>query len=65
VHVPSAQALDEQSRGGPADFGRRVADRGELRSHQRGEAAALSVLLAVVTFVLSFAFLRFTSRRQG
>ncbi|KAB1977764.1 carbohydrate ABC transporter permease [Streptomyces triticiradicis] len=30
-----------------------------------GEAAALSVLLAVVTFALSFAFLRFTSRRQG
>ncbi|WP_234021417.1 carbohydrate ABC transporter permease [Streptomyces sp. 142MFCol3.1] len=29
------------------------------------EAAALSVLLAVVTFLLSFAFLRFTSRRQG
>ncbi|MFV0137936.1 carbohydrate ABC transporter permease [Streptomyces sp. HMX87] len=29
------------------------------------EAAALSVILAVVTFVLSFAFLRFTSRRQG
>ncbi|MFJ3644174.1 carbohydrate ABC transporter permease [Streptomyces sp. NPDC090108] len=29
------------------------------------EAAALSVLLAVVTFVLSFAFLRFTTRRQG
>ncbi|MGW2825748.1 carbohydrate ABC transporter permease [Streptomyces sp. NPDC001443] len=29
------------------------------------EAAALSVLLAVVTFALSFAFLRFTSRRQG
>ncbi|WP_395575614.1 carbohydrate ABC transporter permease [Streptomyces sp. BK79] len=29
------------------------------------EAAALSVVLALVTFVLSFAFLRFTSRRQG
>jgi multiple sugar transport system permease protein len=29
------------------------------------EAAALSVILAVVTFALSFAFLRFTSRRQG
>ncbi|MER5740934.1 sugar ABC transporter permease [Streptomyces sp. NPDC002262] len=29
------------------------------------EAAALSVVLAVVTFVLSFAFLRFTTRRQG
>ncbi|MFF4846284.1 carbohydrate ABC transporter permease [Streptomyces collinus] len=29
------------------------------------EAAALSVLLAVVTFLLSFAFLRFTSRRQA
>ncbi|MEU6273756.1 sugar ABC transporter permease [Streptomyces populi] len=29
------------------------------------EAAALSVLLAVVTFALSFVFLRFTSRRQG
>ncbi|MFJ8194209.1 carbohydrate ABC transporter permease [Streptomyces sp. NPDC096094] len=29
------------------------------------EAAALSVILALVTFVLSFAFLRFTSRRQG
>lgn len=29
------------------------------------QAAALSVLLAVVTFLLSFAFLRFTSRRQG
>ncbi|MBJ6637094.1 sugar ABC transporter permease [Streptomyces sp. DHE7-1] len=29
------------------------------------EAAALSVLLAVVTFLLSFAFLRLTSRRQG
>ncbi|MFE1437492.1 carbohydrate ABC transporter permease [Streptomyces sp. NPDC058739] len=29
------------------------------------EAAALSVILAVVTFTLSFAFLRFTSRRQG
>ncbi|MET7437735.1 carbohydrate ABC transporter permease [Streptomyces sp. NPDC005496] len=28
-------------------------------------AAALSVLLAVVTFLLSFLFLRFTSRRQG
>ncbi|MFR9799916.1 carbohydrate ABC transporter permease [Streptomyces sp. MS06] len=28
-------------------------------------AAALSVLLAAVTFVLSFAFLRFTTRRQG
>lgn len=30
-----------------------------------GEAAAMSVLLAVVTFVLSFAFLTFTSRRQA
>ncbi|MEV5433961.1 sugar ABC transporter permease [Streptomyces sp. NPDC052701] len=29
------------------------------------EAAALSVILAVVTFLLSFAFLRFTTRRQG
>ncbi|MEU8473119.1 sugar ABC transporter permease [Streptomyces sp. NPDC029006] len=29
------------------------------------EAAALSVLLAAVTFLLSFAFLRFTSRRQA
>ncbi|MFF4244788.1 carbohydrate ABC transporter permease [Streptomyces sp. NPDC001822] len=29
------------------------------------EAAALSVLLAVVTFALSFAFLRFTSRSQA
>ncbi|MFP8961418.1 carbohydrate ABC transporter permease [Streptomyces nanhaiensis] len=29
------------------------------------EAAALSVLLAAVTFLLSFAFLHFTSRRQG
>ncbi|MDF3299635.1 carbohydrate ABC transporter permease [Streptomyces tropicalis] len=29
------------------------------------EAAALSVLLAAVTFLLSFAFLRLTSRRQG
>ncbi|WP_406390806.1 carbohydrate ABC transporter permease [Streptomyces sp. NBC_00887] len=29
------------------------------------EAAALSVLLAVATFVLSFVFLRFTARRQG
>ncbi|MGW2787799.1 carbohydrate ABC transporter permease [Streptomyces populi] len=29
------------------------------------EAAALSVLLAAITFVLSFAFLRFASRRQG
>ncbi|MFF7341009.1 carbohydrate ABC transporter permease [Streptomyces sp. NPDC008163] len=29
------------------------------------EAAALAVLLAVVTFLLSFAFLRFTSRRNG
>ncbi|MFE5512423.1 carbohydrate ABC transporter permease [Streptomyces sp. NPDC056529] len=29
------------------------------------EAAALSVVLAVVTFVLSFTFLRFTTRRQG
>ncbi|MFJ5834182.1 carbohydrate ABC transporter permease [Streptomyces sp. NPDC093089] len=29
------------------------------------EAAALSVILAVVTFILSFAFLRFTTRRQG
>ena len=30
-----------------------------------GEAAAMSVLLAVATFVLSFAFLTFTSRRQS
>ncbi|MFJ5774318.1 carbohydrate ABC transporter permease [Streptomyces sp. NPDC093094] len=30
-----------------------------------GGAAALSVLLAAVTFVLSFAFLRFTTRRQA
>ncbi|MFE4214861.1 carbohydrate ABC transporter permease [Streptomyces sp. NPDC056844] len=29
------------------------------------EAAALSVLLAVATFALSFLFLRFTARRQG
>ncbi|KPC84723.1 MULTISPECIES: carbohydrate ABC transporter permease [Streptomyces] len=29
------------------------------------EAAALSVLLAVATFLLSFLFLRFTARRQG
>lgn len=29
------------------------------------EAAALSVLLAVTTFALSFLFLRFTARRQG
>jgi multiple sugar transport system permease protein len=34
-------------------------------SDRYGEAAALSVLLAVATFVLSFLFLRFTARRQG